>query len=661
MVDITASKRAGETKVSYWIVFRSIFLIFSLYFLGDAFYRWDGFRYYASFSEFIPSMALAIILWSIVAVLAAIITWLSFRSLEWFGQRMAWRIKMEHMLLYLYFSILLGIPTVIYRRSIYSNIPIISGNREILLIGVILVAILLLWLFWKKAEKWISIIHERTTPLVWLFGILVVLSVPIVVYHTWIKQPDNLISQEIYSPVESNKNRPNIILVTFDSLTARDMSAYGYRKDTTPFISKWSDKAYLFNRVEAESNYTAPTTASLMTGDRLWTHRIFQPHGFNPDKSDVESLPYALKNNGYYNIAFIANPLASVKALGVANSFEIAPVPSELSTPASLFGSIDKFLYQNFGEKIRMYDWVIRGDFVLSWIVDLISRNIIKTIVPPENAFNKFLSVIDHNPPEPFFAWIHLYPPHHPYLPPEPYMGFFDSSNELRSFRSQWRVYKPRKYTKEMQPAFERLRTRYDEFIRYCDKQFENFIAQLAIRNKLENTVIILSADHGESFEHNYIGHGTSYMYEQVTHIPLIIKVPSQTQGRIINDLIEQIDIPPTILDLADIPVPSWMEGRSLVQTMRGESLPEKVIFSMSFENTRSHGQKITKGTIAAWEGDYKLIYYLGKDQSLLFNLKQDPGELNDLFLKEPEIGQRLLNIIKNNLNNKNDKINKEK
>ena len=147
MVDITASKRAGGTKVSYWIVFRSIFLIFSLYFLGDAFYRWDGFRYYASFSEFIPSMALAIILWSIVAVLAAIITWLSFRSLEWFGQRMAWRIKMEHMLLYLYFSILLGIPTVIYRRSIYSNIPIISGNREILLIGVILVAILLLWLF----------------------------------------------------------------------------------------------------------------------------------------------------------------------------------------------------------------------------------------------------------------------------------------------------------------------------------------------------------------------------------------------------------------------------------------------------------------------------------------------------------------------------------
>jgi arylsulfatase A-like enzyme len=174
--------------------------------------------------------------------------------------------------------------------------------------------------------------------------------------------------------------------------------------------------------------------------------------------------------------------------------------------------------------------------------------------------------------------------------------------------------------------------------------------------NKLDNTVIILSSDHGESFEHRYQGHGGSHLYEQATHIPLIIKETGHTDGRIVSDLVEQIDIPATIIDLAHISIPKWMEGRSLIPLMRGISLPSKPIFSMSL-GANSQGHQITKGTIAVWEGDYKLIHYLKENKSLIFNLKQDPNEINNLFDKESEVGKRLLTVIQDNLKMANERI----
>jgi arylsulfatase A-like enzyme len=279
--------------------------------------------------------------------------------------------------------------------------------------------------------------------------------------------------------------------------------------------------------------------------------------------------------------------------------------------------------------------------------------------VPPEKAFKRLLEVIDDNTPEPFFAWIHLFPPHDPYLPPEPYMGMFDFSTELRRLKSQEQL-TYQYFSQEMQPAVETLRARYNEFVRYCDKQFEDFIAQLAKRSKLKNTVIILSSDHGESFEHGYLTHGNEHLYEQVTNIPLIIKEPYHTEGRIIHKLVEQIDIPSTILELANIPVPSWMEGRSLVPLMRGKRLLSRPAFSMNFEKNPSRGHQITKGTIAVWEGDYKLIHYLEEKESLLFNLKKDSNELNNLFDREPEIGKHLLSLIHENLKKANERIGRE-
>jgi arylsulfatase A-like enzyme len=439
--------------------------------------------------------------------------------------------------------------------------------------------------------------------------------------------------------------RPNIILVTFDALTARDMSLYGYHRPTTPFISEWAKSASLFTELKSESNITFPTTSSLMTGKRLWTHQAYvnAEGATSPLRGDSENLPLALRENGYFTMAFIANNMASLRMLDMADSFNVAPSTIEFVAPASLSGNIEKLLYRLFSDKFRLYNWIMKADFAFSKIVALISKDLSITEVPPEIAFDRFLSYIDNNTIAPYFAWIHLLPPHSPYLPPEPYLGMFDSAES--SNKKRWRDWNFK-------------RAKYDEFIRYCDKQFEEFIGRLAIKDKLTNTAIILSSDHGESFEHGSLGHANSDLYEQVTHIPLIIKEADQTDGGIIHNLVEQIDIPATILDLATIPVPQWMEGRSLVPLMRGELINSRPVFSMALAgNPRGH--QITKGTIAVWEDEYKLIHYLERKKSLLFNLKEDPGELNDLFDREPELSQRLLSAIQDNLEKANEKISK--
>lgn len=639
--------------------------------MGDAFSRWDGFSYYASFSEFLPSVALAFIIWSLFAVVATLLIWLVFIVFDLLCKKAEFKFNSKHLMVFAGIFFLAGLMVWKGKKIIWPDVETTEEIKILVLICVAFVSILLSLLIRNRAEQFLSIIWDRITPLVWLFGLFVMLSMPLVVYQTWMGGEDKGGPEQFSHSNESGSARPNIILVTFDALTARNMSAYGYQKETTPFIKKWAKEATVFTRTEAGSNFTTSATASLMTGKRVWSHRTFQIEG-TPVKSDKESLPYVLKRNGYYNIAFVVNPHTSVEILGMEDSFDLSPIAANFSESASLigghFGYLEVFLYRLFGNKIRLHLWSIKNDFFLGKLLKKISNDFKHTVIPPELTFNRFIELMDGSIHKPFFAWIHVLPPHDPYLPTEPFKKYFNSSNELRSFKKQENVklesykylFDYLRYPTEMQSEVDLMKDYYDEFIRQCDKQLETFVNELNERKILENTLFVISADHGESFEHGYLTHGGPFLYEQVTHIPLIIKEPDQVSGKVINNIVEQIDIPATIIDLLDIQVPAWMEGRSVVPLIRGEHLTERPAFSMNFEENPSRGHQITKGSIAVWEGDYKLIHYLDREESLLFNLKKDPDELRNLFDKEHGIRQHLLSLIHDNYKAANDKISKE-
>lgn len=655
------------TRTSFRQILRLIFAVFSIYLLGDAFSRWDGFSYYAPFSEFLPSLALAFILWSIVAFLAAVLAWLLLIVLEQMFSTVRLHINSGHIILYSLFIGLCGFLAWKAKKLLWGDAQTAFQIKLAVFGCISLVSLGLTWLFRGQVEKWVAGINERITPLVWTFGVLLLFSFPVVALNMWIKGTDARLHNFAFS-ADSDRTKPNIVLVTFDALAAQEMSLYGYNRKTTPFIDAWARAATVFNRVEAASNFTASTTASLMTGKRVWTHQTYHIEGSKPVRSETENLPHVLKENGYFNIALVVNPFASVRILGVSDSFDMAPLASEFGYSPALFGwkfgVIDRLLYRAFGDKIRLHNWIIKNDFILSKVLNMISRNIYETSVPPRKTFERFLDIMDADIPQPFFAWIHLFPPHDPYLPPETFQGAFNSSQGMRAYKPQERFveesykylfqYKP--VPEDMEPAIRVMRDYYDEYVSYIDDSFKNFMNELNKRS-IDNTVIVLSADHGESFDHGYLTHGGPFLYEQVTHVPLIIKMSGQNDGKRVDILAEQIDLPATILDLAHVPVPAWMEGRSLVPLMRGEDMPVRPAFSMNFEENRSLGHEIQKGSIAVWNGDYKLIHYLDRGESQLFNLKRDPEETENLFNRETETGQRLLNMLYKNLNQANLRI----
>jgi arylsulfatase A-like enzyme len=664
---IQSKIKIGMKSVTFWQFFRLVFLLFSLYLIGDVFYRWDGFKFHSSFSEFLPSVALVSIIWSILAVFTAFIVWVPLKVTQRLCEHLGLKIKTDHLMLYSGVFAILSALAWIGKKLIWSNFQTSFQLKLTMIIFISCAAIPVAWLFRNKAGQWINTVQQRITPIVWLFGIFVMLSVPFVILQFIVHNKTISPAHSPSADSKTNKNRPNILLITFDALTARKMSVYGYSRPTTPFIKEWAKTASVFTRTEAESNYTTATTASLMTGKRVWTHRKYQ-HDIvaKPVKIETENLALILKENGYYNSAYIANIITTVDAVGISRSVDISPSITEFTEPASIESLIEKYLRILFGTRFNIYNWIGQDDFIFTIILRRIPQSVFLTEFPPELAFNKFLEVIDKNPREPFFAWIHVLPPHDPLSPPKPFAGLFNSSWKLReknvqlSIRPEIKKYYENDlpYPEETQRKVNMLRDYYDEFILYCDKQFEDFMKKVQKRNWAKDTVIILSSDHGDSYEHNYFLHNGPHLYEQVTHIPLIIKKPDQTGGEIINNLVEQIDIPATILDLSGIPVPPWMEGRSLAPLLDGKDIPSKALISVNlFRNIPR--DPITNGTIAVWEGDYKLIHYLN-NKSLLFNLKEDPDELTNLFDKETGTAQRLLALVKDRLKEANEKIIRE-
>lgn len=664
-------KKTAEDTFTFKNCVSLFFALFSLYLLGDVFYRWDAYRFHSSFSEYLPNVALAFIIWTILALLCSIFLWLLLKTFGGVFRSLGFEIRTEHLMLYLGFVILMAGSAWILKKYIWADVAVSFRVQLVLVVSISLAAITSAWSLRNKAELLFNGLLERIIPLIWLFAICLVLSLLLAGYKMWDGSAGEVTSRNLLRNTVSgsDEKRPNILLVTFDALTSRDMSSYGYSKRTTPFIDKWANNASLFARTKAGSNYTAATTPGLMTGKRTWTHRKYH-HDLSakPVKIDTENIALVMKENGYNNLAYIQNVVTTVKALGISNSIDIAPSVKEFFRPASFEGIIDKYLFLLFGDKFSTYNWIGQDDFIFTVLLRKIPQKVFVNEFPSELVFNKFLKQMDSGPVEPFFAWIHLMPPHAPQLPPPPFAGTFNQSADLREQNKQHtfnaEIVKHDSnniaWSDNTRRKVALLRDYYDEFILYCDKQFENFINEIQKREWSKNTVIILSSDHGESFEHDYFLHKPTHLYEQVTHIPLIIQEPGQKEARVINDLTEQVDIPATILDLAGISLPSWIEGRSLLPLMREAALPDKAVISVSLYKN-SPQEPITKGILAVWEGDYKLVHYLEKNKSLLFNLKTDPDELNNLIDKEPVKGDQLLTFLKEHLKEANERIVAEK
>ena len=314
----------------------------------------------------------------------------------------------------------------------------------------------------------------------------------------------------------SVERRPNIIFYLIDTLRADHLSCYGYSK-STPHIDALAKNGTLFERALAQSSWTKPATASILTGLHPRAHTANRRQDALP--AAVRTLPEDLRELGYQTAALVVN--------------------ANVSAPFGFDRGFDTF------ELLLHDDGIVgaSGDQLVDRAIDWIETQI---------------------KDEPVFLYLHTADPHEPYATTGFHSEGFGSVAFMESLEDGRASLSPDELT--------RLVELYDEGVAFADAQLGRFIDALQAKGLYDDALIVLLSDHGEEFDdHGRWRHGKTLYGEQLD-IPLIIKWPRGVgAGRRIGNLVQHIDLVPTVLDYVGRPRSSGLLGRSLWRLVDGE------------------------------------------------------------------------------------------
>ena len=333
-----------------------------------------------------------------------------------------------------------------------------------------------------------------TIAIIFSFGII-----SIYLYSNNLVSKTTYVSNDIRQP---DKNK-NVIIVTFDALSAQYTSLYGNEHKTTPILEKLGQKSYVFDNMYSSCNWTLPSLASLLSGI------LPSNHGVNTDTSYFENnlrdknIAFVLKGLGYETAVVWSNYHACPYYNNVQGFDKIVP------------GSPQKIFYQSGMGPNPWLEVLIKESLFNKYYELICSRIGIPRkediIQKPEVIFAKAENLLT-GLKTPFFLWIHIYPPHWPYWPGD---GFLHSILKGKGFDNKEMYLGPLyadPYPAHYQPEIDKLCLRYQENICYADYEFGKFLSFLKETGLFDNSVLIVSADHGEMFEKGYYGHGGPYL-----------------------------------------------------------------------------------------------------------------------------------------------------
>jgi arylsulfatase A-like enzyme len=391
--------------------------------------------------------------------------------------------------------------------------------------------------------------------------------------------------------------RPNVLLVSIDTLRADHLAAYGYGRETAPSLSRLATEGARFENSYAQSSSTVPTHASLFTGRFPFEHGAYHV-GLAVDPAE-RVLAEILRDAGYRTFGG-ASSVRFRGDTGFDQGFDVFERVDDLEKNARSQALTD-----------RVLAWIEEGD-------------------------------------EPWFAFVHYFDPHQPYAPPEP-------------FRSQWHpglpAPKPEATSDYLYfhdgpersvpgPVLEYLRALYDGEIRFLDAQLERLFAPLAPEPGTAGTIVVVTSDHGEEFkEHGGLSHARR-LHEELLRVPLLLWWPGRISAETVRpEPVQTVDVLPTLLELVGLEVPSELSGRSRAADVlarspsapRAEPLPGNPVLAQ------------LKGERWALTADLdgSRFKYVSRDDAphRLFDLTNDPGEREDLLYDRPETVTRLREV----------------
>lgn len=496
---------------------------------------------------------------------------------------------------------------------------------------------------------------------------LKLLAISPLITTKWPESSQGLASQT------GDKRLPNILILVFDALSAQHIPLYGYHRQTTPNITRFADRATVFHSHYAGGNFTTSGTASLLTGTYPWSHHALHIQGTVLDEFSNKNIFSLLGERGYYRLGFSHNVLV-VSLLDQFKTYidEFTETRDLCLVDDYLF---DRFFPEDFTPGIHAESLLSRrGDTPSSslflyqayqFLVFLQRRSLTKKygelfpmgIPHNHNLFFLLENAIDwtmhqlERMPQPFFAYLHFLPPHDPYTPRREFVDLFDDG---------WNpVPKPLHPLSDGQPetTLNKIRGRYDEFIAYADHEFGRLIDYMDRNGILEDTCVILTSDHGELFERGIWGHTTPVLFEPVIRVPLLISRPGQRKRQDVHSHTSCVDLLPTLLGLAGMDKPDWCEGEVLPSFRESGPATDKSVFCVEAKSNPKY-TPLDKRSVSVIRENFKFVHYLGyeeyDDVYEMYDLNNDPEELNNIYAYKKSIASELKALVDEKLQKAN-------
>jgi arylsulfatase A-like enzyme len=387
--------------------------------------------------------------------------------------------------------------------------------------------------------------------------------------------------------------RANLVLYVVDTLRADHLGCYGHGRPTSPRLDEFAREGVRFAEARAQSSWTKPAMATILTGLHPVTHGAERrAQGIAPE---ARTLAERLSEAGYETAMFTTNPTV-VEKFGFGRGFDRF-----------------EYVHQLQGRKRRSVDSAAIHRAAVAWLDARVE------------------------PKRPFFLVVHTLDPHDPYRPQEPYRSRFAPGVDVASaccFRGE------RLESLSAEKAAIRRRDSmalYDGEIAQNDESFGRLVDELRARGLLERSAVVFTSDHGEEFhEHGGWRHAES-LFEEVLRVPLVVRLPGGAPaGAVVQDPADQIDLAPTLLELAGVAAAPELPGASLLPAISGGEAPPRE----SLAWLRHPAFDVA----AIRDGDWKWLRHEGTQRAAtgepaeaLYDLAADPGERVNLLEAEPD------------------------
>ncbi len=426
----------------------------------------------------------------------------------------------------------------------------------------------------------------------------------------------------------------NVLLITIDCLRVDHLGCYGYEKITSPHIDALAEKSLIFQNAFS----TGPGTRQSFPGILTSTYPLMHG-GYELLSDERTSIAQVLKKKQYDTGGFSSNIQLS-RLYNYDKGFDTFFDP--------LGGKSDEIKAR---AKLKIKSLIKPGSYLFKTLATLYMRLTTKQVPYPDaiKMTDKVLTWIEKQSSN-FFSWVHYMDVHGPWMPPQ----MFQEKNLSQALNKQ-----------QMQKLWTKINTNskkisnedlrniialYDAEIMFVDNLLGTIFQTLEDKGLLDDTMLIITADHGEEFrEHGDFDH-LPKLYDELIHVPLII-YDSDLESRRINSIVSLIDIAPTILDLLGFsPIDKW-QGRSLLPLVgkSDESWTNEAYSEVSHEADKLRID-LNKRKTSIRTNEWKFILDEDAEKRELYNLNKDPEEHNNVYLAEENTAKILERKVKKHI-----------